>query len=63
VFIPFGIHYGVQLGISMEAVLNPPLNPHDILAVLGEKDTSGISGQRNPGSLPLAGRGDLRQAH
>jgi DNA-directed RNA polymerase subunit beta' len=46
-----------------DPLMDGPLNPHDILAVLGEKRTAGLPGQRNPGSLPSAGRDHLGQAH
>ena len=64
--LPRGVHVSVQEGERVKAgepLMDGPLNPHDILAVLGEKELQKLSGERNPGSLPVAGRQYQRQAH
>ena len=57
--IPRGTHVNVQEGDlvkSGEPLMDGPLNPHDILRVLGIEASAGIPGQRNSGSLSSAGR-------
>ena len=64
--VPRGVHVNVQEGERLRAgepLIDGPRNPHDILAVLGEKRAADVPGQRNPGSLPSPGRRHLRQAH
>jgi len=40
-----------------DPLMDGPLNPHDILAVLGEKALQALPGERDSGGLPSAGRG------
>ncbi len=64
--IPRGTHINVQEGDRVragEALMDGPLNPHDILRVLGMQPLAGISRQRNSGGLSPAGREHQRQAH
>ena len=54
---PRGTHINVQEGDRVragEALMDGPLNPHDILRVL-ECNASGISRQRDQGGLRLQG--------
>jgi hypothetical protein len=43
--------------------MDGPLNPHDILRVLGMQRLQEYLGQRNPGGLSPAGCEHQRQAH
>jgi len=64
--VPRGIHVNVQEGERLGAgdpLMDGPLNPHDILDVLGEKALQSYLVKRDSGSLPAAGRGDQRQAY
>ena len=64
--LPRGVHVNVQEGDRVRAgepLMDGPSNPHDILAVLGEKALQSLPGQRDPGGLPAAGRQHQRQAH
>ena len=64
--LPRGVHVNVQEGDRVRAgepLMDGPRNPHDILAVLGEKELQALPGQRDPGGLPAAGRRHQRQAH
>jgi DNA-directed RNA polymerase subunit beta' len=64
--IPRGTHINVQEGDRVragEALMDGPLNPHDILRVLGYEQTARISRERNSRGLSLAGREHQRQAH
>ncbi len=64
--LPRGVHVNVQEGDRVRAgepLMDGPRNPHDILAVLGEKELQGYLVNENPGGLPAAGRRHQRQAH
>ena len=64
--IPRGTHINVQEGDRVragEALMDGPLNPHDILRVLGMQRLAGISRERDSGGLPPAGCEHQRQAH
>ena len=64
--LPRGVHVNVQEGDRVRAgepLMDGPRNPHDILAVLGEKELQALPRQRDPGGLPAAGRRHQRQAH
>ncbi len=55
--IPRGVHINVQEGEHVragEALIDGPLNPHDILAVLGEKYTQAYLVNSDAGGLPPA---------
>ena len=57
--LPRGVHVNVQEGERVRAgepLMDGPRNPHDILAVLGEKELQRVPRQRDPGGLPAAGR-------
>ena len=64
--IPRGTHINVQEGDRVragEALMDGPLNPHDILRVLGMQSLAGVSRERNSGGLSSAGCEHQRQAH
>ena len=63
--IPRGVHINVQEGERVRAgdpLMDGPRNPHDILARARREGTAEVPGERNPGSLPSAGREHQRQA-
>ena len=64
--IPKGKHIHLQDGDVIEKgdyIVEGNPAPHDILAIKGVEELADLPGQRDPGGLPAAGRGDQRQAH
>ena len=64
--VPRGVHVNVQEGERIRAgepLMDGPLNPHDILAVLGEKELQAYLVNEIQEVYRLAGREHQRQAH
>ena len=64
--IPRYTHVNVQEGERVRAgdpLIDGPINPHDVLAILGREGAAALPGRQDPGGLPLAERRDQRQAH
>ena len=64
--IPRGTHINVQEDDRVRAgepLMDGPLNPHDILRVLGTEALAELPRERDSGSLSSAGREHQRQAH
>ena len=64
--VPHGKYLRVHGGDRVHAgdpLVEGPLVPHDILRIKGEEAVQRVPAPRNPERLPLAARGDRRQAH
>ena len=64
--VPRGIHVNVQEGERLSAgdpLMDGPSEPARHSCRAGREGAAGLPGERNPGSLPSAGRGHQRQAH
>ena len=64
--MPRGVYVNVQEGERLragDALIDGPLQPARHSRSARREGAAAVPGERNPGSLPSAGRGHLRQAH
>ena len=63
--VPRYIHVNVQDGERVRAgepLIDGPINPHDVLQVLGREGAAALPGRQDPGGLPLPVGDHQRQA-